>query len=60
MNVKTAMRYLLHLADWETIFIKSSIYKTGEASQITQLIKNSLAMQTPVQFLGQKVPLEKG
>ena len=60
MNVKIAMRYLLHLADQLTVLTKSSICKTGEASWITQLIKNLPAMQTPVQFLGQKVPLEKG
>ena len=34
---------------------------TCKASQVAQLVKNLSAMQeTEVQFLGQKVPLEKG
>ena len=36
-------------------------FKQEDSSLIAQLVKNSLAMQeTPVQFLGQEDPLEKG
>ena len=36
-------------------------HATSQASLVAQLVKNPPAMQdTPVQFLGQKDPLEKG
>ena len=36
-------------------------FKQEDSSLIAQLVKNLLAMQeTPVPFLGQKDPLEKG
>ena len=39
----------------------SSIFMTGWASLIAQLVKNPPAMQeTPVRFQGQEDPLEKG
>ena len=42
-------------------YFKRSYKQTTGASLITQLVKNPPAMQeTPVQFLGQTDPLEKG
>ena len=42
-------------------FYFASISHNGGASLVAQLVKNLLAMQeTPVQFLGQEYPLEKG
>ena len=47
-------RSLIH---FEFIFV----YGVSRASLVAKLVKNPLAMQeTPVQFLGQEDPLEKG
>ena len=51
---------LNHLGRLDATIIRPSMY-TVWASLIAQLLKNLLAMQeTPVLFLGQEDPLEKG
>ena len=52
----------LLLLIWLTpIYLKKYFYYSHRASLIAHLVKNPPAMQeTPVQFLGQEDPLEKG
>ena len=49
-----------YYGDYTTI--KAQVgYRYERASLVAQLVKNPSAMQeTPVRFLGQEVPLEKG
>ena len=55
VGIKSKLEYIKHLE-----YLGSYINSMG-ASLVAQLVKNLLAMQeTPVQFLGREVPLEKG
>ena len=60
-EVYPQVKYSSRILQQTSLQVQLNITSNAWASLVAQLVKNPLAMQeTPVQFLGQEDPLEKG